>query len=400
MRTRLVFEHLVPVIHRYARIIFRLVYQSSLPSATDILFPRPSQKLTELFLTCTTYDLADDDADDSESDIIGADDDALPLGPTIPTCLNQLSLTGFDFMRLCRAGSLKMEQQFQFRLSITHYKFRRHFAVLPQFLHNIADPDGLLFLLLTDISLAYQPSREITSKHTVPVEKVSFSNVSADFISALFSAITFADDELQSISFQNCAIPRIGKWDGCVPYSSNFRLELSDIPFNHPTEPLDPALRRDRDDSLYNAIEAFPVYSLRVCCCEGVNDHLLRWISGGDSEVLEVPKIQVLELHDCTHFTSQGACALLVNRQRRIQNDGEWSRASSLASLEVLGRGPAIYKDDIAILDEHNSKRSALHTACVSWNVESSDSHEPGWVTDLRPLTPKTFIHNWDIDSW
>ncbi len=104
-RTRLVVEHLVPVIHRYSRIIFRLVYQSSLPSSTEILVPRAPQNLRKLFLTCTTYDICDDDVDDC--DHTGIEGYTPFLSSIIPTYLNELSLTGFDFMHYVWLGPFK-----------------------------------------------------------------------------------------------------------------------------------------------------------------------------------------------------------------------------------------------------------------------------------------------------
>ncbi len=176
----------MPVIGRYSRVIFFLLYQSSLPSSTEILCHRASQNLREVFLTCATYDLYDEDIDDS--DLIGVDDDTFPRGLMIPTYLNELSLTGFDFIRLCAAGTLQRQRQHEFQLSITHYKFRRHFPALMEFLRNMSHPDNGVHILFSDISLEYWPSKAVTSKYTVSIGKISFTNISADFISAFFSS--------------------------------------------------------------------------------------------------------------------------------------------------------------------------------------------------------------------
>ncbi|KJA19388.1 hypothetical protein HYPSUDRAFT_204605 [Hypholoma sublateritium FD-334 SS-4] len=370
-RTRLVFKHLVPVIHRYERIIFRLIYQSSLPSAVDILFPNPSQNLRELCLTSTISDLSDN--------VIGADDDAPSLGPTIPTNLRKLSLTGIDFVRLFLTGWLQIQQQFHFQLSITHYKLRRRrdFTALIEFLRNISHSNTReMYILLSDISFEHRPSAEITSKCTLPIQKMWFSNVSADFISAFFSAVTFANHSLHFACFENCVIPRVGRWNQNITAIDNFGLELVDI---------------DQDDSLYNALEAFPASDVRIIRCKGVTDQFLRRLSGDNFADLVANRLEILSLVDCTHFTAQAACTLLVNRHRRIQNDAERSGTrycKTLAGLYVIGEGPAFHADHVPILEEGNLHGGVLHKASVSWNVECSDSHAPGCMTDLHPIRP------------
>ena len=114
-------------------------------------------------------------------------------------------------MHLCLAGSLQTMRNHNFHISITHYKFGRHFEVLMKFLRGISHRNGEIHILLSDISLEFNPTQEIISKYQVSVRMIDFADVSTDFISAFFSAITFANWDLQFVSFYNCVIPRIGK---------------------------------------------------------------------------------------------------------------------------------------------------------------------------------------------
>ncbi|KJA19358.1 hypothetical protein HYPSUDRAFT_893446 [Hypholoma sublateritium FD-334 SS-4] len=371
-RTRVVFEHLEPVIARYTTITFRLVYQSSLPCASEILLLESAQYLSELFLLCTTYDRSDNDADDNE--IMGAEHDPLFLGPAIPTNLRRLSLTGFDLFNLCYCGSLQT-WQYHLQLSITHYKFRKeslcgtsstkHFAVLMQFLHDLSYYHCPLSISFSDISLGYRPSRNITSKYAISLARMSFANVSADFISAFFSTMTLTNNPLALVSFQNCVIPCIAQWHQNISVTNSFVLELADIPFNETTGTSpERVLRLDRDDSLYNAIEAFPPNELQILRCEGVTDRFLQWLSGDNNADLDAPRMVMIKLHDCANFTAQGVCTLLLNRRRRISYNGP---VTTLERLEVFGEDHEIYEGDFSILKEYRESLAYL------WNVEPGD---------------------------
>ncbi len=400
-RTRLVFKHLVPVIHRYSRIIFRLVYQSSLPASTEIILPRATENLRELYLTCTTYDLCDNDVDDG--DFIGANDDTSFLGTPIPTYLNELSLTGFDFMHLCLSGSLQTKRGHNFRLSITHYKFQRHFGVLMKFLQSMDAVHYGMYIALSDIALDYNPSQEITLKYPVSVGKILFDNVSADFLSAFFSAIAFSG-VLRSVSFHNCVVPHIGRCEN-LSHIGDFNLELVDIPYsgNDITKPSGTLPQAKLDSSLFHAMEAFPAQVVRLRRCNGVNDKLLSWLAGDTAE-LEANKMESLNLCDCPNFTAKGICNLIINRNQRIRTHAQPSIFTKLRSIVVFGEGPAIYADDLPILDDnHDWEQEGLDKVYVHWNVERSDSHEAGCVTDLQPITPEReryLRERWGIDRW
>ncbi len=187
--------------------------------------------------------------------------------------------------------------------------------------------------------------------------------------------------------------------------AGDFCLELVDIPYisNDTTESSNTALNPNIDESLCNAIEAFPAEEVRILRCDGVNDRFLSWLSGQDSAELEARKMEMLKLCDCTNFTAKGVCNFLVNRRRRIRKHTERRSFTQLEFMEVFGKGPAIDAEDIPILKgKRNSKRKALHKTHVSWNVERSDSHQPGCVTDLQPLSAEAARYkreNWGMDS-
>ena len=182
-------------------------------------------------------------------------------------------------------------------------------------------------------------------------------------------------------------IPCIVQCHPDIPVNENLALELAEIPYNDVhSRSSNSGLRLDRDNSLYNAIEAFPPHQLRLLRCEGVTDRFLNWLSGDDYAALEAPKMEVITLHDCSNFTSRGICNLLLRRHKRIERDGAHSTVSTLTEVEVLGTGPAIHEDDLAILENRTLDQTALHVARVCWKVERSNSHESASATDLTAL--------------
>ncbi|KJA19359.1 hypothetical protein HYPSUDRAFT_204586 [Hypholoma sublateritium FD-334 SS-4] len=268
-RAGIVFAYLEPHMERYATITFRLVYQSSLPLSRAFLCRDLVSPLKELFLICTIYDLSDDAADDGEVPRI--DDYRHSRGVAIHTNLRKLCLTGFDIMDLCLSGVLQTPQDI-FQISINQIKFRqqfrdgtsssRSFAVLAEFLYNVIGSSDVASISLFNISMGYRPSLKRNVKHPITVARMSFTNVSADFISAFFSTFTILAGHLQFVSFRNCVIPRITEWYHhihVVGSGVKLVLELVDIPFrdNDTARPSDQVLLLDRDESLYNAIEAF-----------------------------------------------------------------------------------------------------------------------------------------------
>lgn len=99
-RAHLVFTTLDAGITRYRRIAFQLVYQSSLPSAIDII--KRDLNAVELHLTCTVHDRHDE-----ETTLESEDSQPTLFFPEyIETNLQKITLTGYDFVRICRVARL------------------------------------------------------------------------------------------------------------------------------------------------------------------------------------------------------------------------------------------------------------------------------------------------------
>lgn len=367
-RARIISHELEPFTTRCASITFELLYQSSLPSAANIL-GRHLPHLGKLHLKSTIYDL-----DDSSDSAINIDVEIPPPGPAVQMpFLKEISLTGHYFMELQQLGRnwrRKIGGELRLSLFIDQFMLQKedigtHFGSrsLPGFLTAIEDLD-CVDLSLSNFAFNYHP-KPGNKIYTCRVETLRFNNVSPDFLSAFFSSVNLNIDNLYLLEFSRCSIPSIA--EPITVGSAYSILMLEDIPFQaSPT----PSPYHVSDNSLYNAIELFAFTHLFLTGCKGVGDNFFEWLCGED-DYLPARDLKALRIESCPGFTS-GALRRFLEARDIMERP--------LIAVEVFGKGPMMSKADVAwFLDDDET---STH---VTWNVEADPNMTQDFISDLRP---------------
>ncbi len=191
-RSRKLFKHLEFSLWRYKSVKFELRYQSSLPPATRFLTLN-LPLLEHLSLGCIIHNLDDDEI------LLNTSLLTFPLFNTFSNLVS-LSLTGRSFIELRLLGTewlegFKRELSADFKLSITHFTFTE-FAMrglkknraITTFAEMLCDTSHVLEdINLSNLYVEFNPLPKYTSKHQILTSKISFNDVSSDFIKAFFA---------------------------------------------------------------------------------------------------------------------------------------------------------------------------------------------------------------------
>lgn len=180
---------------------------------------------------------------------------------------------------------------YHFKLCIDHFHFRAHREGDQTLCHDWTDSVECLerydraeehlypCLALSDLSLDYDPSMELTLVEELMVHKLwAFDTASSGFLSTFISSAifsTYGETELEFFSFLRCTIPFVD----ITPYCFG----------NLTTESVNMDYRTSTDSSLsiHNAVQIYPGSHMRMLRCEHVSDELFQYLSALRSFIAE-----------------------------------------------------------------------------------------------------------------
>ncbi len=316
------YTHLKPHLPICSAIEFDLVFQSSLPSAADIL-THDIPCLSSLSFRCEVHN-----CDDNSLDIkINANKKSRKKNPrslTFPA-LRRLCLTGYSFMELRQLGEQWAEisitdlPQSSLHLSVNHFKFHepgqwddRTHSSLYVFLQTIElwTEYKNFELVLQDISTDYKPNPD-HGQRSMSFTSIKFKDVSRDFISTFFGSFSAPSwRQLATVHFMGCSIPCIPK---CA-WSQTTTLIVGYTPFRRCSRSRSNIEER-LSDSLCNAVFAFHPEHLLVRGCEELGDAFFNWYY---REMSRYPsyhwRITSLDIAHCKEFSASALCKFVQYR--------------------------------------------------------------------------------------
>ncbi|KAF8806004.1 hypothetical protein BYT27DRAFT_7191301 [Phlegmacium glaucopus] len=274
-RVMAIVDALEPHIHRFASIVFDVMYESSLPSSL-FFFSQSAPNLYELKLK---FRVAQVEVENDGYDILAFRIPDPHLAASFPS-LQRISMDGRAFMELCSFDgadewfkNLKTSQNLC--LCIANFRFIEedddYYISVREFASCISKIQTLSDLHFQNLSVEYPYEHDYGSAfrdaeffHDLEVDTLHFDGVSKDFLSEFFAcAPAFGERTI----FSRCAIPRISQPFYCLNLKLDNVIADKEISKNGTWE-----------SSLHRVLVGWAGEDLTIRSCPSFDDDLIQWL--------------------------------------------------------------------------------------------------------------------------